>query len=63
MKWIAPFALALRDSNKSPPVLSFPGVQKEVQHNIQTHSVDLSLLEQAQAYQKQDLIEADQDQE
>merc|ERR1712126_140840 len=63
VEWLAPFALALRDSNKSPPVLSFPGVQKEDQHNIQTHSVDLSLLEQAQAYQQQDLIDADQEEE
>ena len=55
---MAPFAFALRGSNNPPSrVKTFTGVSSDDQHNIQAHSVELSMLECAQ--QRQALIAAE----
>lgn len=52
-----PFAFALRSSNISPSSKLFTGVSKDDQHNIQSHSIELSVLELAQ--QRQAFIAAE----
>ena len=55
---MAPFALALRSANiSSAHSKSFTGVAKDDQHNIQSHTVELSLLELAQ--QRQAIVAAE----
>ena len=58
VEWMAPFAFALRGSNNpASRVKTFTGVSSDDQHNIQAHSVELSMLECAQ--QRQALIAAE----
>jgi cyclin E len=58
VEWMAPFAFAMRGSNNSVARgKTFTGVTKDDQHNIQSHSVELSMLERAQ--QRQALIAAE----
>ena len=55
---MAPFAFAMRSSNiSSGSSKIFTGVSKDDQHNIQSHSVELSILELAQ--QRQAYIDAE----
>jgi cyclin E len=52
VQWMAPFAMTLREAG--PVELKFfSSVAHEDTHNIQTHAVDLSLLEKAQDRQSQ----------
>jgi len=52
VEWMAPFAFAMRGSNISASRGKiFTGVSKDDQHNIQSHSVELSVLETAQQRQ------------
>merc|ERR1719420_2190460 len=52
-----PFAFAMRSSNISTSGKLFTGVSKDDQHNIQSHSIELSVLELAQ--QRQAFIAAE----
>jgi len=51
VEWMAPFAFALRSANISTRGKTHSGVPKEDQHNIQSHTVELSILELAQQRQ------------
>ena len=51
---MAPFVLVLKEAGSEPLVQSFEDVIPEDYHNIQTHTVKMSLLEEAQ--QRQQLI-------
>ena len=58
VEWMAPFAFAMRGSdNSTTRGKPFTGVTKDDQHNIQSHAVELSMLERAQ--QRQALIAAE----
>lgn len=46
--WMAPFALTLREAGPVE-IKTFPQISLEDTHNIQTHNVDLSILEAAQS--------------
>jgi len=47
VKWMSAFAFAIRERSPLQPK-SFHGVQPDDAHHLQTHSVDLALLERAQ---------------
>jgi len=50
VEWMSPYASALRESEAPPPSpRSFSEVQPEDYHNIQTHTVELTVLELAQS--------------
>ena len=49
---MAPFVFAIRESNPQPELKTFTEVAKEDYHNIQTHTVELQVLEDAQARQQ-----------
>ena len=59
VEWMAPFAFAMRGSSISPSRKTFTGVTKDDQHNIQCHSVELSILELAQQRQAYIVAEAE----
>jgi len=50
--WMAPFVFAVRESLPTPVLRAFPDVIQEDYHNIQTHSMEMSVLEDAQARQQ-----------
>lgn len=52
VQWMAPYATTLREAGPAE-LKFFNQVAPEATHNIQTHAVDLALLEKAQALQKQ----------
>ena len=54
-----PFAFAMRSSNISTSGKLFTGVSKDDQHNIQSHSIELSVLELAQQRQAYIAAEAE----
>uniref|UniRef100_A0A3Q2ZGN1 Cyclin E1 n=1 Tax=Hippocampus comes TaxID=109280 RepID=A0A3Q2ZGN1_HIPCM len=54
VRWMVPFAVALRESGGSP-MKTFSGVAAEDVHNIQTHAPYLTWLEKAASYQDADL--------
>ncbi len=49
--WLAPFAATLDEERHRPSMRSLHNVAAENQHNVQTHSVDLSALDRAQERQ------------
>ncbi|CAI9571274.1 unnamed protein product [Staurois parvus] len=53
IKYIVPFAMAIRDAGKQSKMKLFRGVDIEDMHNIQTHTGCLQLLDMAQAKQEQ----------
>ena len=60
VEWMSPFAFAMRGSNiSSGSSKIFTGVSKDDQHNIQSHSVELSILELAQQRQAYIAAEAE----
>ncbi|XP_061620941.1 G1/S-specific cyclin-E1 isoform X1 [Phyllopteryx taeniolatus] len=54
VRWMRPFAVALRESGGSP-TKTFAGVAAEDMHNIQTHAPYLTWMEKASSYQDSDL--------
>ncbi|XP_051918672.1 G1/S-specific cyclin-E1 [Hippocampus zosterae] len=54
VRWMVPFAVALRESGGSP-MKTFSGVAAEDAHNIQTHAPYLTWLEKAASYRDADL--------
>ncbi|XP_077420558.1 G1/S-specific cyclin-E1 [Vanacampus margaritifer] len=54
VRWMVPFATALRESGGSP-MKTFDGIAAEDMHNIQTHAPYLMWLEKASSYQDADL--------
>lgn len=50
--WMAPFVFAIRESNSTPVLKVFADTIPEDYHNIQTHSMEMSVLEDAQARQQ-----------
>ncbi|XP_061669612.1 G1/S-specific cyclin-E1 isoform X2 [Syngnathoides biaculeatus] len=54
VRWMVPFAVALRESGGSP-VKTFAGVAAEDMHNIQTHAPYLTWMEKASSYPDSDL--------
>jgi len=52
VQWMAPYATTLREAG-TVELKFFTQVPADATHNIQTHTVDLSLLEKAQARQTQ----------
>jgi len=52
VQWMAPFAMTLREIGTAE-LKFFPGIASENAHNIQTHAVDLTLLDKAQDRQMQ----------
>ncbi|XP_033753914.1 G1/S-specific cyclin-E-like [Pecten maximus] len=52
VSWMAPFAITVRESGPAE-VKFFPNVAPEDSHHIQTHAIDLNLLEKAQERQEQ----------
>jgi len=51
VRWMAAFSFALRERSPLQPK-SFHGVQPDDAHHLQTHSIDLQLLERAQEQQQ-----------
>merc|ERR1719220_3258640 len=51
VRWMAAFSFALRERSPLQPK-SFHGIQPDDAHHLQTHSVDLQLLERAQEQQQ-----------
>ncbi|XP_068117149.1 G1/S-specific cyclin-E1 isoform X2 [Hyperolius riggenbachi] len=54
LRYLVPFALAIRDSGHQPVLKLFRGVDPEDMHNVQSHTGCLPLLEQA--YEKQEML-------
>merc|ERR1719150_537370 len=51
VRWMAAFSFALRERSPLQPK-SFHGIQPDDAHHLQTHSIDLQLLERAQEQQQ-----------
>jgi G1/S-specific cyclin-E1 len=48
VSWMVPFAKALKEDSPQPQIKTFHSVAIEDQHNIQTHTVELTTLDKAQ---------------
>ncbi|XP_077376392.1 G1/S-specific cyclin-E1 isoform X2 [Festucalex cinctus] len=55
VRWMVPFAVALRESGGGSPMKTFDGIAAEDMHNIQTHAPYLMWLEKASSYKDADL--------
>uniref|UniRef100_A0A3Q2X5U9 Cyclin E1 n=1 Tax=Haplochromis burtoni TaxID=8153 RepID=A0A3Q2X5U9_HAPBU len=54
VRWMVPFAMALREVGSSP-MKTFPGISADDMHNIQTHAPYVTWLEKAYSYQEVEL--------
>ncbi|CAL8363738.1 G1/S-specific cyclin-E1 [Gadus morhua] len=55
VRWMVPFAMALREEGDGSPMRTFPGVLEDDVHNIQIHTGYLTWLDKAHSYQASEL--------
>ncbi|CAL8246730.1 unnamed protein product [Lota lota] len=55
VRWMVPFAMALREEGDGSPMKTFPGILDDDAHNIQIHTGYLTWLDKAYSYQDSEL--------
>lgn len=55
VRWMVPFAMALREGGDDSLMKTFPGIPEDDAHNIQTHTSYLTWLDKAYSYQDSEL--------